>query len=221
VGNLSGAGAATGAVTDGFQAISGLSGVIQLYNVGQYLVISGSSHPGNNGAFQIVSVQSATQCTIANPNGVSGDTGLAWHTEYFPTLAPAPVIGSPNMVFGPTATASMHGLYTNAPVTFGILTTATEFTALRPLVRLWKSATTFYPWFIVSFGGSDGRAGSEFSPNSSEGSGNADGTWGSWGKVQNGFYVSARNTGAGNYHNFVSFVDGTGIYQDSAVFIFT
>ena len=217
----SGSAASLTTITDGFQTVTGLSGMTANC-VGEYLVVTGAASSANNSAFQIASYLSPTSVVIANSQGVANDANngsISWTVQYFPAIAPAPVIGSPGMVFGANATASMSGLYHNALISIGLLTANNTFTALRPLVRLWKSATTFYPWFIISFGGDSGLAGSEFSPNSSEGSGNPDGTWGHWGKLSNGKWVAARNTGSGNYHNFVSFVDGTGIYQNSYVFV--
>lgn len=222
-GTQSGTAASLTAVSGGFVTVTGLSGMTSA-QIGQYLVISGAATAANNGAFQITAFASATSVTIANSAAVTPDANngsITWAVEYFPTIAPAPVIGSPGMVIGPTATAAMTGPYLNAQVSIGLLTSPSTFQALRPLVRLWKSATTYYPWFIVSFGGSSGAAGSELSPISSEGAGNPDGTWGHWSKVSGGHVVAARSTGTANFDKFVSFVDGTGIYQNSAVPVLT
>lgn len=88
---------------------------------------------------------------------------------------------------------------------WGLNIEASTFTIMRALVRLWKSAKTYYPFFIISWDSGTGIAGDEFSPNSSSGAGNPDGTWGRWGKTVNGVVVQARP-------ETNRFVDGTGVY---------
>ncbi len=87
---------------------------------------------------------------------------------------------------------------------------STFFDPVRNLVRLWKSANTYYPWLIFVFGTNDGGIGEDLSPNSSAGSGNPDGTWGNWGVLVDGVYVQSRPS-------HMRFVDGTGIYQSCSI----
>ena len=66
--------------------------------IGQWLTLSGSSNPGNNGTFPIVSIGPTV---IANPSGVASDAGpLTWSISEYPFLAPAPVWGAPGLIFG-------------------------------------------------------------------------------------------------------------------------
>lgn len=90
---------------------------------------------------------------------------------------------------------------------WGLNVDANTFGIMRVLVRLWKRANTYYPFFIISWDAGSGGTGDEFSPNSSSGSGNPDGTWARWGKTVNGVVVAARP-------DTNRFVDGTAIYQD-------
>lgn len=80
----------------------------------------------------------------------------------------------------------------NASVSWGTNVSANVWTQLRNVIALWKGANTWYPFFILNFGASTGVAGSEFSPNSAQGAGNPDGTWGSWAKTVNGVSVASR-----------------------------
>lgn len=79
------------------------------------------------------------------------------------------------------------------------------FSPLRSLIRLWKSQVTFYPFFILSWTPGVGGVGDLFSPNSIEGTGNPDGTWGRWSKVVDGIRVKARD-------ETCRYIDGTGVY---------
>ena len=80
----------------------------------------------------------------------------------------------------------------NPLVSWGTNTPANTWTQLRNLIALWKGANTWYPFLVLNFGGSTGVAGSEFSPNSAQGSGNPDGTWATWAKTVNGVSVASR-----------------------------
>ena len=102
------------------------------------------------------------------------------------TLGPAPfVFGSPGITIG-----------TNANVSIGLSVPSAVVTQLRALVKLWKSARTYYPNFIFCFNGGDSSAGTEFSPNSSAGSGNPDGTFGRWAKYVSHAAVPSRTADA-------------------------
>lgn len=93
---------------------------------------------------------------------------------------------------------------------WGLNVDPSTFQIMRILVRLWKSAGTYYNFFIISWNSGDGGAGDDFSPYSSPGSGNPDGTWGRWGILSGGVYQQARP-------DTDRFVDGTAIYQDCTV----
>jgi hypothetical protein len=91
-------------------------------------------------------------------------------------------------------------------ISIGFNISSSFFNSLRSLIRIWKSANTYYPWFIFSFNAGAGGIGDDYSPNSSIGAGNPDGTWGRWGKTVAGVVVQSRPDDS-------RFVDGTGIYQ--------
>ena len=185
-------------VTSGFAQINGLSGLLSS-NVQQYLTLSRAGSGGNNGTFQIQSVISSTQCLIANPSAVAPDGhngAINWSIGQYPYIAPAPVWGSPSFVWGAG--------------TWGLSCSPQVVQSIRGILKTWKSAGTYYPNIVISFGGGDGTAGAEFSPNSSQGSGNPDGTWGSYGKLVNGVWVPAKTTVSA----FTAFPDGTGQYVD-------
>jgi hypothetical protein len=90
--------------------------------------------------------------------------------------------------------------------TWGVNCSPLVIQSIRQIVQRWKAASTYYPNIIISFGGGDATAGSEFSPNSAQGAGNPDGTWGGAGKNVNGVWVPARTT----VNPFTAFCDGTG-----------
>ncbi len=189
-------------VTSGFATLTGLAGLTASV-VGQYLTMNGA--PGNKGAFQIVAYVSATSCIVANPSA-SVQSGLAWSIAYYPYIAPAPVWGSPEFVWGAG--------------TWGVSCSEQVIISIRQILQRWKSARTYYPKIIVSFGGwsaadapgGTGVAGDDFSPLSSQGVGNPDGTWGTYGKNVAGCWVPSRTpqdkpfTGS----RFTAFCDGTG-----------
>jgi hypothetical protein len=161
------------------------------------LIGAGGAHTENNGTFQITSVLSSTSCIIANPSAIAADT-ISWSISQYPFIGPAPVWGSPGFVWG-------------AGYTWGVNVSSFVIQSIRQLVQRWKAASTYYPNIIVSFGGGDATAGNEFSPNSAQGSGNPDGTWGGTsggpGKLVNGVWVPARQT----VSPFTAFCDGTGV----------
>ena len=193
-----------------FLVVAGLSG-LTAENVGDWITISGSSNPGNNGTFPIVEVNTASGCLIANPSGVASDAGpLTWSIGHYPFIGPGPVWGTPGIVFGqgelqtppidygsnfqgiwkPTLSGAYQpntvwGL--SVPILF-----PTIIQSIRALLKQWKSAPTYYESIIFSFDSGDGTSGSAYSPNSSPGSGNPDGTFGGRGKNVNGVWVPNR-----------------------------
>jgi len=175
-------------VTSGFATLTGLANLTEPQ---QYITITGAAHAANNGTFQITSIISSTSCIIANTKAVSGDT-FAWSLGVYPWIAPAPVWGSPNFVWGAGS--------------WGVSASHFVIESVRALLRTWKSASTYYPRIIVSFGGGDGTASNEFSPLSAQGAGNPDGTWGDIGKLSGGAWVPAKQP----LNAFTAFCDGTG-----------
>lgn len=121
----------------------------------------------------------------------------AWLTIFLPptsAVQPPPKWGQAGLKWG------------DASVSWGFGNPASLFTAFRALVFLWKSATTWYPYFLFSTEVADSSAGSECSPNSLPGSGNADSSWRRWGKTVDGVRVPAHPAD-------IRFVWGTGIYS--------
>jgi hypothetical protein len=186
-------GSGVSGVTSGFAEISGLSGM-NSSNIQQYLTVSNQENAPNNGTFQIVHVSDATRVTIATPNAVLYDASGIWSVGAYPFIAPAPVWGSPQFIWGDTHT-------------WGLNCSPFVLQSIRQIVQRWKSSGSYYPAIIVSFGGSTGVAGSEFSPLSSEGAGgNPDGTWSSFGRNVNGVWVPARQS----INKFTACCQGTG-----------
>lgn len=193
VASIGGSGVA--GVTSGFQTWTGLAGMTA-NNVQQYLTTSGTATGGNAGTFQITSVLSPTSVIVANPKGTGSDAdsgSIVWSVGAYPYIGPAPVWGSPSFVWG----AGSWGLNCSPLV----------MQSIRSIVKTRKSAATYYPSIIVSFGGGDGTAGNEFSPLSAQGSGNPDGTWGYPSKLVNGCAVPAFTP----LNPFTVPCDGTGV----------
>jgi hypothetical protein len=199
-------------------------------NVGMWVTFSGSTNPGNNGTFPIVSVSSSTTCVIANPNGVAMDSGpLTWSISYYPFIGPGPVYGAPGYVYGqgqlttppidngtttggvwqPSITGETYG----TSISWGLSVSTLVIQSIRQILKAWKSAGTYYPNIIIAFDGGTGVAGSAYSPNSSPGSGNPDGTFGSVGKNVNGVWVPTRLITS----SFDAYCQGTGTSQQCTV----
>ena len=208
--------------------LTGLAGLTSA-QVGQWLTITGASNAGNNGTFQIVSVSSATSCVIANPAGVLAD-GLTWTIGAYPWIGPGPAWGAPGYVFGqgeltipPVDTgANIGGVWqpsavvgaTSLPsISWGLTCSSLVVVSLRAIVKTWKSAGTYYPYLVFAFDAGDGTAGSAYSPNSAEGSGNPDGSFGSVGANVGGVWVPTRLIASA----WDCYVQGTGIAQDCGV----
>lgn len=189
-------GSGVAGVTSGFATLSGLTGM-STGNVQQYLTVSGAASSGNNGTFQIQSIVDPTSVVIANRSAVSPDANngaLTWSVGQYPYIGPAPVWGSPSFVWGQTHT-------------WGVNCSPYVIQSIRQILKSWKSALTYYPDIIISFGGGDGTAGKEFSPLSSQGAGNPDGTWGGDGNNVNGVVIPAKQP----LNPATSFCDGTGV----------
>jgi hypothetical protein len=187
-------------VTSGFFTVTGLTGMGIAQNQ-QYLTISGAGSAANNGTFQIVHVLSSTSAICANRSAVAPDANngaLVWSVAQYPFIGPAPVWGSPQFVWG-----SGTGQWP----TWGVNCSHFVIESIRNILMTWKSAVTFYPNIIISFGGGDGTAGKEFSPLSAEGAGNPDGTWGGIGKPSGFGWIPAKTP----LNQFTAFADGTGI----------
>ena len=103
-----------------------------------------------------------------------------------------------------------NGTWGQTGGSWGLNVEESVFTQLRSLLRLWKSAPTYYPYIIICFNGGSGTTGDELSPNSVSGAGNPDGNWGSHGKNVSGVWVTSRP-------NTCRFVDGSGIYQNCSI----
>jgi hypothetical protein len=216
-----------------FLTLVDLSGMEES-NVGDWMTISGSSTSANNGTFPIVGYISSSSVIIANPNGIGPDAGpLTWSVSAYPYIAPGPVWGSPQVyvngvlspaVFGvgelttpATDTGSnVGGVWqpttqvtsgSSPSLSWGLYTTSTVIQTIRGLVKTWKSAGTYYPNIVIAFDGGDGTAGSAYSPNSSEGSGNPDGSFGSVGKLSAGVWVPTREISS----DFDAYCQGTGL----------
>ncbi len=96
------------------------------------------------------------------------------------------------------------GDWGDADMSWGINQPPELFEPLRNLIRLWKTTSAWYQWFIFSWNGGDGFTG-DYNPYNTPGSGNPDATWGRWGKVVNGVYVQSRDVDS-------RFLVGTSIY---------
>lgn len=186
----------------GFATLSGITGVTTS-SVGQFVVVSGASSSANNGTFQIAQYLSPTAVLIANSSAVTPDANngaITWTIGSYPAVGPQAAWGTPGRTWGQSGSA------------WGVSVSSAYIAGLRSLVRLWKTANSFFPWIIISFAGGDGSTGLEFSPNSTPGAGNPDGTWATWAKRVNGVSVRARDTSIG-VSKFDAFCDGTAIYQ--------
>jgi hypothetical protein len=209
--------------------VDALSGITS-HNLGQWIVVSGSANPGNNGTFPITQVNSSTSVTVANPNGVTFDGGpLTWSIISYPFIAPGPPWGQGAYVFGQGQTATppldtgsnVGGVWqptessagVGPTISWGLSCSSQVIQSIRLLLKRWKSAATFYPDIIVCFDGGTGVAGNAYSPLSSPGSGNPDGTFGSRGKNVNGVWVPTRFIAS----NFDAYCQGTGTWNACSV----
>lgn len=220
-------------VNNPFLTVHHLSGITTA-NVGQWITISGSSNPGNNGTFPIVARNSGTSLVIANPNGVINDTGpLTWSIADYPWIGPSPVWGAPGITFGegeqstpPLDYGQIYGgvwqpnpvppSVSNAPsICWGLDTTELAIDQLRNLLKTWKSAGTYYPNIIFTYGGGTGVSGDEYSPNSTPGNGNPNGQFGSYGMIDSTGGILVPQTPNGSL--FDAYCQGTGTWNSCSV----
>jgi hypothetical protein len=159
-----------------------------------------------------------------NPSGVGSDTGpLTWSISYYPFIGPGPQWGTPGYTFGEGQTtsppkdtgANIGGVWQpstsggagyGATLSWGLTCSSNTIQSIRQLLQRWKSAASYYPNIIISFDGGDSSSGSAYSPNSTPGSGNPDGTFGSVGAISNGVWVPTRKINS----SFDAFCQGTG-----------
>lgn len=131
------------------------------------------------------SLAAAPQRALIAPTNWNWDDAFSWWRTWLVIFAIPGSVLEPEGVWG-------VGEWDEPGGSWG-LNIGPEFaTGLRDVVRLWKSANTFYPWFVISFNPGNGSSGSAFSPNSAQGDGNPDGNWGSWGTIVDTVYVSSR-----------------------------
>jgi hypothetical protein len=200
-------------VNSPFQVVSGLSG-LTADNLHQWLTLGRSSEPGNDGTWPIVQIIDGISCVIANPNGLPDAGADTWSISAYPYIGPAmpwgtgaydgSVFGQGELSLPPLDHGSNVGgvwqpttTSTNLPVaSWGLDVSATVIQTIRGLLggpaSGWKNAGTWYRDIVVAFDGVDGTAGSAYSPNSSPGSGNPDGTFGEHGKLVAGVWVPTR-----------------------------
>jgi hypothetical protein len=198
----SGTGASiSGIYGGGFCSVT-IDGSITSAIVGQYITLSGAATTANNGTFQIVHETTTNTFLVSIPGGVAPDAhngAILWTIGRFPSTSPAPVCGTSGLTCG-ADTSAMQGEYANAVITCG-LTNPPDLTALVEVVKTWKSASTWYPSILFSFGGGDGSAGYELNPNSTN---EPNGTWGQWPRQL-----------SGDLGRFVAPCDGTHTYYGS------
>lgn len=222
----------TSPINTPFVTLTGLSGLTSA-QLGQWITISGSSNAGNNGVFQIGGVASSTSCVIANPNNVTGDAGpLTWSIGSYPFIAPGNIWDFPGSKFGsgeltapPLDTGSLVGgiwqpttaaTPSSSPtISWGLSCSAQTIQSIRTILQRWKSAGAYYPDIVIAFDGGTGAAGSSYSPISSEGSGNPDGTFGGRGKTVAGVWQPNRQTGS----PYNAYCQGTGSWPGGSAMI--
>jgi hypothetical protein len=216
-----------------FITITGLSGILA---TDQWITMSGSSNPDNNGTFPIVQVLSGSSVVIANPNGVGSDAGpITWSTANYPYIGPGLPWGTPGLVWGQgelkipakDTGANFRGTWgptlnlspgAGTPTAWGLNCDPLVIQTIRGLVKTWKSAKAYYRNIIIAFDCGDGTAGNAYSPNSTQGHGNPDGTFGSVGQMGTGFiagiWIPSRITGLSLWD---AYCQGTGAYQACSV----
>lgn len=204
-GTQAGTAASLFAAGGGVVTVDGLAGMTAA-NEGQWIKISNTTVGASDGTYPIVSVVSANTVTVYAPNVLppDGNNGsIVWSVGAYPVIGIDETWGFPGSTWG-------DGL------AWGMNVPAATVTSVRGLVSLWKSQGTYYPWIVFCFDGSNGTAGSSFSPNSATGSGNPDGTWGTWAKTAGGVSLAARQTTADTLAQN-AFADGTGIYGNCSI----
>jgi hypothetical protein len=124
----------------------------------------------------------------------------------------APDVGSLSSGVWQPSTA-VGGLASQPTISWGLTCSSLVISTIRGIVKLWKSAGTYYPHIVVAFDCGTGAAGSAYSPNSVEGSGNPDGTFGSVGKLVGGVWVPTRRIS----NSTDAYCQGTGIANACSV----
>ena len=224
-------------VNSPFVTITGVTGA----SAGQWINLTGAINAANDGLFPILQA-GPTSVVISNPNAVTPDAGsIDWILVEYPWMAPGPVWGSPSFTdlngktwvpveFGtgqlqnpPVDTGSniggvwqpstQAGVATQASLSWGLNAGADVIQSIRALVKKWKSGGTYYPNLIIAFDGPAGVPGSSYSPYSTPGSGNPDGSFGPHGKNVGGVWVPTRLI----YSPFDCFCQGTGTHQACSV----
>jgi hypothetical protein len=195
------------AINSPWLTVSGLSG-LDSGHVGKWLTLSGAPVSGNNGTFRIVSVLSPTSCKVANPAGGVDGGPIAWSVGDYPFIAPGPAWGTPGFTFGqgesetppidtgvnrggtwqPAASLPGYG----PQLSWGLSVNSNVVDSIRLILKRWKSARTYFPNIVIAFDGGTGVAGSAYSPLSSTGSGNPDGTFGTYGQNVSGVWRPSR-----------------------------
>lgn len=186
----------------GFASVTGLSGMTAA-DVGNVLAITGAATAAHNGAWRIEQYVSASQVIVSCGLNVGPDANngaIAWNVRKFEGLAPGPAWGAPGATWGDMSRS--WGLANPPGVMSGVLS----------ILREWQSAHSFYPETVICFSGANGVAGADFSPYSTPGAGNPDGTWAHFSKIVGGVSVPARvftgNYDAG-YAHFNCFAGGS------------
>lgn len=146
--------------------------------------------------------------TLTNPPAHASVTSSNWNWDgvYQWWRAWLVLYFQSNSAIGPEGTWGSGDTWGDASASWGTNQPVSTWQLLRSLVTLWKGGNTYYPFFILNFGGSTGVPGSEFSPNSAQGSGNPNGTWGTWATNVGGVMVASRATDS-------RYVDGTGVWN--------
>lgn len=186
--------------TTGHVLVNGLTNIPSVVDGSSFLLMSGAANSANNGLFQITNLLGNTGVWVANSSAIIPDANsgaITWQWGQFPTVAPQLAWGTPNLTWGKTNEA------------WGVNVSPTYVSALRSVLRTWKSEATFYPWILFSF--TQGNSGSEIGVNQAAGTHNPGGTWGHWGTTSNLVYVPARNAGLST-SRLDAFCDGSGIY---------
>ena len=208
---LSGASASVTTASGKFFTVTGLASVpstVTSTTLPAYLTISGAASSGNNGTFQVTQWVSSNSVVVANPDGIATDANngsLTWGISYYPGIQPMPVWGFPSAVWGGNTNQCMGCQFPGVKNSFD---GSGFWTTLRSLLKTWKSAQTWYVNIILRFSPGDLSAGNDFSPWSSLGDGNPDGTWGNWYTVVNNVAEQARLTD-NQMSPFNAFVDAT------------
>ena len=216
-----GTGISIGAFSGNFATLTGLSNLpsgLTSVTLPAYITISGAASAGNNGTFQVTAWISASSITVAMPGGVASDANngsIAATISYFPALQPMPVWGFPGAVWGGNTSQAIG---VQMPGTVNQYNVPGLVTGLQSVLATVKSAQSWYVSIVLRFAmsGTDLAAGTEFSPWSTESTGNPNGTWSTWGKNVGGVWKPAWITGV-QFGAFDAFCGGTMTYGGAPV----